>query len=153
PLFAVANLEMRHWAKLPGFRKRMQWFLDHRADLAQHISYMKSGDGDELRLLAIPSRDRLERVLRILLDERELLSPSGVRSLWRAHAERPYVLKLDGHEYRVGYDPAESTTELFGGNSNWRGPVWMPGNFLLIEALERYYHFYGDQLRVECPTG
>jgi hypothetical protein len=155
PLFAVENLETRHLAKLPGFRKRMQWFLDHRSDLAQHISYMKSadGDGNELRLLAIPSRERLERVLRILLDEREFLSPHGVRSLSRAHAERPYVLYLDGQEYRVGYDPAESTTELFGGNSNWRGPVWMPGNFLLIEALERYHHFYGDALRVECPTG
>src|SRR3989442_1196955 len=155
PLFAVENLETGHLAKLPGFRKRMQWFLEHRADLARHISYMKSPEGEEHdhRLLAIPSRERLERVLKILLDEREFLSPHGIRSLSRIHAEHPYALRIDGHEYRVGYDPAESTTELFGGNSNWRGPVWLPVNYLLVEALERYHHFYGDALKVECPTG
>ncbi len=155
PLLAVENLETQALAKLPGFRKRMQWFLDHRSDLARHISYMKSaeGDGNDVRLLAIPSRERLERVLKIMLDEREFLSPYGIRSLSRAYGEQPYTLNIDGHEYRVGYDPAESTTELFGGNSNWRGPVWMPGNYLLVEALERYHHFYGDALKVECPTG
>jgi hypothetical protein len=104
-------------------------------------------------LLALPSRERLVRVLRSVLDEDEFLSDYGVRSLSRAHAERPFVLQADGHEYHVAYEPAESTSELFGGNSNWRGPIWFPLNYLLIEALERYHAFYGDTLQVECPTG
>ena len=96
---------------------------------------------------------RLERVLRYMLDESELLSAHGIRSLSRAHRERPFVLTVDGQEYGVHYTPAESDSGLFGGNSNWRGPVWFPLNYLLAEALERYHHFYGDDLRVECPTG
>jgi hypothetical protein len=104
-------------------------------------------------LLAIPTRNQLERVLRYVLDENEFLSPYGIRSLSRIHSNRPYIFRLDGQEYRVDYEPGESTTRLFGGNSNWRGPVWFPVNYLLIEALERYHHFYGDSLRVECPTG
>jgi hypothetical protein len=103
--------------------------------------------------LAIPSRAQLERVLARLLDEREFLSPFGVRSLSRAHADEPFVLRVEGQEYRVDYTPGESTTAMFGGNSNWRGPIWMPLNYLLIEALERYGRFYGEQLQVECPTG
>jgi hypothetical protein len=105
------------------------------------------------RLLAIPSRARLERMLRVLLDEAEFLSPYGIRSLSRAHLERPFSLTAGGAEHRVGYEPGESGTWLFGGNSNWRGPVWLPVNYLLIEALERYHYFYGDSLEVECPTG
>ena len=93
------------------------------------------------------------RVLRYLLDENEFLSPYGLRSLSRVHQDRPYVLHVDGQEFRVDYDPGESTTGLFGGNSNWRGPIWFPINFLIVEALERYHHFYGDSLKVECPTG
>jgi hypothetical protein len=104
-------------------------------------------------MLAIPSRDRLERVLRYLLDEEEFLSPYGIRSLSRYHRDRPYTFRVNGEEYRVDYEPGESTTGLFGGNSNWRGPIWLPINYLLIEALERYHHFYGDGLQVECPTG
>jgi hypothetical protein len=130
----------------------MQWFLEHRPELARHISYMQDGAHGH-RLLAIPSRERLERVLRYMLDEREFLSPYGIRSLSRVHAEQPFVLRVDGVEHRVDYTPGESTTSLFGGNSNWRGPIWFPVNFLLIEALERYYHFYGDELQVELPTG
>jgi hypothetical protein len=106
-----------------------------------------------LTLLAIPRRDRLERVLRYVLDERELLSPYGVRSLSRVHADHSYVFQRDGASAEVRYVPGESQTGMFGGNSNWRGPVWFPVNFLLIEALERYHHFYGDDLKVECPTG
>jgi hypothetical protein len=104
-------------------------------------------------VLAIPSRERLTRVLRYVLDESEFLSPFGVRSLSRVHRDAPFVMHVNGDEYRVAYDPAESTTGLFGGNSNWRGPVWFPLNYLLIESLERYHHFYGDSFTVECPTG
>jgi hypothetical protein len=155
PLFAVEILEEDVLAKLPGFRKRMQWFLENRGDLAHHISYMAcSADAaDSHRLLAIPSRERLERVLRYLLDEGEFLSPHGIRALSRVHKDHPYVFRVGGMEHRVAYDPGESTTGLFGGNSNWRGPVWFPVNYLLVEALERYHHFYRDGLKVECPVG
>jgi Glycosyl hydrolase family 63 C-terminal domain len=155
PLFAVEILEEEVIARLPGFRSRMNWFLENRQDLAKNISYMNSGgeDEDSHRLLAIPSRERLERVLRYLLDENEFLSPHGVRALSRVHRDSPYTFGLGNEEYRVAYDPGESTTGLFGGNSNWRGPVWFPVNYLFVEALQRYHHFYGDDLRVECPTG
>jgi hypothetical protein len=135
--------------------KRLNWFLDNRPDLSRHISYLCSTvkSGHSHRLLAIPSRERLERVLPVMLDEKEFLSPHGIRSLSRAYLDQPYRLKLSGTEFEVHYSPAESDTVLFGGNSNWRGPVWMPANYLLIEALERYHHFYGDDLTVECPTG
>ncbi|HEX8164076.1 MAG TPA: hypothetical protein VF538_19550 [Pyrinomonadaceae bacterium] len=156
PLIAVVNLDEDVLARLEGFSKRMNWFLANRQDLARHISYVEKrerGQTHSLRLLAIPSRERLERVLRYVLDEREFLSPFGVRSLSRAHAADPYVVNFGGREFRVGYEPGESATGLFGGNSNWRGPIWFPVNFLLIESLERYHHFYGDSLRVECPVG
>jgi hypothetical protein len=113
----------------------------------------EAGQTHSLRLLAIPSRERLQRVLAYMLDEREFLSPYGIRSLSRAYADAPYVINLAGRDYQVSYEPGESQTGLFGGNSNWRGPVWFPVNFVLIEALERYHHFYGDNFRVECPTG
>jgi hypothetical protein len=155
PLFAAENLEADVLDNLPGFAKRLRWFIENRQDLARYISYFESpGDqGNGHRLLAIPSRDRLERVLKYVLDEREFLSPYGVRSLSRYHQEHPFVLDAGGEEHRVEYTPGESTTGLFGGNSNWRGPIWMPLNYLLVEALERYHHFYGDTLKVECPTG
>jgi hypothetical protein len=105
------------------------------------------------RLLAIPTRERLERVLCYLLDEREFLSPYGIRSVSRIHQDHPYVFHTDGREHRVDYVPGESNTWLFGGNSNWRGPIWFPINYLIVEALERYHKFYADTLRVECPTG
>ncbi len=156
PLLAVEVLEEDAIEKLPGFRKRLQWFLDHRQDLAKHISYMNDDDparGHGHRLLAIPSRERLVRVLQYLLDENEFLSPFGIRSVSKIHGTSPYVFHVNGEEYRVQYDPAEGTSHLFGGNSNWRGPIWLPINYLLVEALERYYHFYGDTLKVEFPTG
>ena len=154
PLFAVEVLEDDVLERLPGFRKRLQWFLDNRQDLAQYISYMEVGtSGHGRRLLAIPSRARLERVLRYLLDENEFLSPYGIRSLSRFHKENPYVCRTGGQENRVAYVPGDSDSAMFGGNSNWRGPIWFPVNYLLIEALERYHHVYGDALRVECPAG
>ena len=155
PLFACEVLEQEVIDKLPGFGRRLRWFLENRSDLSQHIAYMEheSEDGESYRLLAIPSRERLERVLRKMLDETEFLSPHGVRSLSRAYKDQPYVFGIEGMEHLVEYRPAESATNLFGGNSNWRGPVWFPVNYLLIEALERFHHFYGDSLQVECPTG
>jgi hypothetical protein len=155
PLCAVEVLDHAQLEQLPGFTKRMHWFLENRKDLRRHISYVESGPHYRhgARLLAIPSRERLERVLRYLLDENEFLSPFGIRSLSRVHREHPYILHDGEGEYRVEYTPGESDTAVFGGNSNWRGPVWFPINYLLIEALERYHHFYGDTLLVECPTG
>jgi hypothetical protein len=139
--------------QLPGFKKRMDWFLANRSDLARHIHYCTSRKEHGHRLLAVPSYDRLLRVLRYLLDENEFLSPYGIRSVSRVHAEKPYRFWVNGQEHRVDYVPGESTTGLFGGNSNWRGPIWFPINFLIVEALERYGHYYGDSVRVECPTG
>ncbi len=158
PLVAVEVIEDSKIEKLPGFYKRMMWFLEHRPELARHISYMEhqtdaEATPDGKRLLAIPNRQRLERVLHRLLDEREFLSPFGIRSLSRFHSEHPFVFSLNGTEYQVRYVPGESDSDMFGGNSNWRGPVWFPVNYLLIEALERYHHFYGDGLKVELPTG
>jgi hypothetical protein len=155
PLLAVEVLEDETIARLPGFRKRLRWFLQNRRDLAEQISYAEpqGPGGHGHRLLAIPSRPRLERLLRYLLDEGEFLSPFGIRSLSRIHKDRPYVCSTGGFPQRVDYEPGESNSPLFGGNSNWRGPIWFPVNYLLIEALERYHHFYGDTLLVECPTG
>ena len=167
PLFAVEVLEQDVIDRLPGFKKRLEWFIKHRPDLARHITYCLSdankpspfgrGQGEAKshshRLFAVPSPERLVRVLRYILDEYEFLAPYGVRALSRYHREHPYVMSLGGQEHRVEYVPGESNTGLFGGNSNWRGPIWFPVNYLLIEALERYHHFYGDALRVECPTG
>ena len=156
PLIAVEVLEADVINRLPGFRKRMEWFLENRKDLARHISCMASLGGDQPHhhlLLAIPSRDRLSSVLRYMLDENEFLSPFGVRSLSRRHLEQPYMFDALGDKLRVDYVPGESTTSIFGGNSNWRGPIWFPVNFLLLEALERYDHFYGESFTIECPTG
>ena len=152
PLCAVEVLPMATIRRLPGFEKRLRWFLANEKDLAQHVCFGDTGD-EPSALLAIPSRAQLERVLSHLLDEKEFLSPYGVRSLSRAHKDEPFVLKVEGQEYRVDYTPGESTTAMFGGNSNWRGPIWLPLNYLLIEALERYGRFFGEQLKVECPTG
>jgi hypothetical protein len=154
PLIACQNLEQKTIERLPGFRKRMEWFLENRSDLAQHISYMESHETSHVhRLLAIPTRERLERVLRYLLDENEFLSPHGVRAVSRFHREHPYVLNVMGEDHRVDFEPAESSTGLFGGNSNWRGPVWFPLNYLLIESLQKFHFYLGDSYKVECPHG
>jgi len=154
PLFAVEFIEEGRLDRLPGFAKRTRWFLENRRDLAGHISYMTRGEFDPgRRLLAIPTRERLERVLRYVFDESEFLSPYGVRSLSRAYRDHPFAVNIRGGAYRVDYEPGESRTWLFGGNSNWRGPVWFPLNYLLIEALQRYHLFYGDGLTMEFPTG
>jgi hypothetical protein len=151
----VEILEQEVIERFSGFSKRLRWFLENRQDLGQHISYMATcgPKGQVQRLLAVPSRDRLERVLRYVLDENEFLSPFGIRSLSRVHKEQPYVLRAAGEEYRVQYVAAESNTRLFGGNSNWRGPVWFPTNALLVEALQTIESFHHGAFRVELPTG
>ncbi|HEV3200942.1 MAG TPA: glucosidase [Bryobacteraceae bacterium] len=149
PLFAVEVLEDEVIDALPGFRKRMRWFLDNRPDLGQQIG--KASEGK--RLLAIPSRQQLERVLRYALSEEEFLSPFGIRSLSRYYHEHPFTAKTRWGVFSIAYDPGESTTPLFGGNSNWRGPIWFPINYLLVEALQRYHYYYGDGFKVECPAG
>ena len=153
PLFAVELIDEKRLAKLSGFAKRTRWFLENRQDLSASISHLVHQGGTGKYLLAIPSRARLERVLRYVLDEAEFLSDHGIRSLSRAYRDRPFALRTGGSEWRVGYVPGESDSGLFGGNSNWRGPVWMPMNYLLIESLERYHHFYGDNFQMEFPTG
>ena len=151
PLIAVEVLEEDRLRRLPGFYKRLEWFVKNRPELAQHVTYCENGH--HRRLLAIPSKPRLLRVLRYLLDEAEFLSPFGIRSLSKFHEGQPYIFKAGGEEHRVDYVPGESTSGLFGGNSNWRGPVWFPVNYLLVEALERFHHFYGNDVQVEFPTG
>jgi hypothetical protein len=150
PLIAVEVLDYAAIDRLPDFKKRLRWFLDNRRDLAGVVSF--TGERGKM-LLAIPSRQRMLRVLRRMLDEREFLSPFGIRSMSKAYEHEPFSCPVGGQILQVGYEPAESRTAIFGGNSNWRGPIWMPPNYLLIEALERYHHFYGDDLRVEHPVG
>ena len=154
PMIAVAVAPGETISRLPSFNKRMTWFMQNRPELALHISEINELEphATATRMLAIPSRDQLVRMLGYMLDENEFLSPYGIRSVSRYHKDHPYVLKWDCEDLRVDYTPGDSTTGLFGGNSNWRGPIWMPINYLLVEALERYHHFYGDSLKVECPA-
>ncbi len=157
PIMAIESIPESTIAALPGFKKRMQWFLENRPDMSDYTSYLVRDDKPTHahRLLAIPTADRLRAVLRYVLDEKEFLSPFGVRSLSLHHKGHPYIFRDDasGNEYRVDYTPGESTTGLFGGNSNWRGPIWFPLNYLLIESLERYHRFYGNSFQIDCPTG
>jgi hypothetical protein len=152
PLFAVETLESELLDRLPGFKRRLEWFIDNRRDLIGNVACMRTRGKGERRLLSIVGRDQLRRVLEIMLDENEFLSPYGIRALSRYHKDHPYTLSLNGNEYRVDYEPAESSTLLFGGNSNWRGPVWFPMNFLLIESLQKFHHYLGDDFKVEFPA-
>ncbi|MFO0706565.1 MAG: glucosidase [Nitrospira sp.] len=152
PLFAVETLDSDLVDALPRFKHRMQWFIENRPDFGAHVE-THSHDGGVRRFLSLVNRHRLKSVLRYLLDENEFLSPYGIRALSRYHKDHPYVLPVMGREYRVDYEPAESGTGLFGGNSNWRGPVWFPVNYLLIESLQKFHYFLGDQYTVEYPTG
>ena len=153
PLFACGTLEQEIIDKLGGFRKRMEWFIEHRPDLIGHLACMTDPGRGERRLLSIVKPDQLRRILTRMFDENEFLSPYGIRSLSRYHAAHPYTLGMDGSVKTVNYDPADSTSGMFGGNSNWRGPVWFPMNFLIIEALQRFDYYYGDEFRVELPHG
>jgi hypothetical protein len=155
PMIAVAVAPGETISRLPNFSKRMTWFLKNRPELAQNVSELNELETNSTatRMLAIPSREQLVRMLGYMLDENEFLSPYGIRSVSRYHKDHPYILHWDCEDLRVDYTPGDSTTSLFGGNSNWRGPIWMPINYLLLESLERYHHFYGSSLTVECPTG
>ena len=152
PLFAVETLDPEIVDKLPGFKRRMQWFIENRPALGEHIETQSTDDGPR-RFLSLVNRHRLKRVLGYMLDEKEFLSPYGIRAVSRHHLEHPYTLPVNGMEYRVDYEPAESSTGLFGGNSNWRGPIWFPVNYLLIESLQKFHFYLGDHYQVECPTG
>jgi hypothetical protein len=153
PLFAAETLEPDMLERLPGFKRRLEWFVDNRPDLTSQVACMRTPGRGARRLLSIVNREQLARVLSVMLDEAEFLSPNGIRAISRYHKDHPYVLHVNGTEHRVDYEPAESSTGLFGGNSNWRGPIWFPVNYLLIEALQRFHHYYGDGFTVEFPTG
>jgi len=153
PLFASFTLDPDLLDGLPGFKKRLEWFMENRPILRQHVTEQTQEDGRVRRLLSIVNPERLPRVLRLMLDEEEFLSPHGIRSLSRIHRNYPYEIHIDGSTYGVKYEPAESETYMFGGNSNWRGPVWFPVNFLLIESLQRFHYYLGDDWKVVCPTG
>jgi hypothetical protein len=153
PLLAVETLEQDIVDRLPGFKRRMQWFIDNHPDVPEHIESVQTADKGMRRLLSLVNREQLESVLRYLLSESEFLSQYGIRAVSKFHKDNPYVLSVNGMKHRVDYEPAESSTGLFGGNSNWRGPIWFPINFLLLEALQKFHHFYGDRFKVELPTG
>jgi hypothetical protein len=153
PIFAVETLEPELLNRMPGFRRRLEWFIENRPDLTGNVACMHTEGLEERRLLSVLTPDNLRRVLRYMLDESEFLSEYGIRSLSRYHEQHPYVLHLNGTEHRVDYEPAESRSGLFGGNSNWRGPIWFPVNFLLVESLQKFHHYLGDDYKVEFPTG
>lgn len=161
PLFAVMTLEPAMLEKLPGFKTRLEWFINNRDDLKRNVACMESQGVGARRMLAlcyvtlgrVETEDKLRRILTKLLDETEFLSDYGVRALSRYHAEHPYVFEVNGQPHQVSYEPAESSSGLFGGNSNWRGPIWFPVNYLLIESLQKFHHYVGDDFKVECPTG
>jgi hypothetical protein len=153
PLMAVETLQPQLLDRLPNFKRRLEWFISNRPELAKNVASLSSGGMESRRLLALLDEERLKRVLRVMLDETEFLSPGGIRSLSKYHQAHPVSVRIGGTDFRVDYTPAESTSGLFGGNSNWRGPVWFPLNFLLIEALQNFHFFYGDDCRIEFPSG
>jgi hypothetical protein len=153
PLFAVETLEPGILDRHPGFKRRLEWFVENRPDLTNNIASMTSEGKGDRRLLSIADPDQLRDILKYMLDEREFLSPYGIRALSQFHRDHPYVLNVDGMEHRVDYEPGESASGLFGGNSNWRGPVWFPTNFLLVESLQKFHHYLGEEFKVEFPTG
>ncbi len=153
PLFAVETLEPELLERLPEFKKRLEWFLNYRPELAALVSHWEIPGSGQRRLLSLLRGRRMKALLRRMLDESEFLSEYGVRSISRAHRDQPYVFPLDGHMMSVRYQPAESDSGAFGGNSNWRGPIWFPVNYLLIESLRKLHGYYGDDFKVECPTG
>ncbi len=161
PLFAVMTLEPEVLQKLPGFRERLEWFINNRTDLKKNVACMETKGLGARRMLALcsvtldslESEAKLRSILEKLLDENEFLSDYGIRAMSRFHKDHPYTFCVDGNPNQVRYEPAESTSGLFGGNSNWRGPIWMPVNYLLIESLQKFHHYLGDDFKVECPTG
>jgi Glycosyl hydrolase family 63 C-terminal domain len=153
PLFAVDTIEQDVIDRLPGFRRRMEWFIKHRPDLCSNLASLSRQGVKSRRLLSVLVQSRFLRVLERMLDESEFLSPYGIRSVSKFHHAAPFRLNVDNREYSVDYEPAESRTDIFGGNSNWRGPIWFPVNYLLIESLQRFNYYFGEELQVEFPTG
>jgi hypothetical protein len=153
PLYAVQIMEPELLDSMPGFKMRLEWFIENRKDLTEHMACMETEGHKKRRLFSITDREQLQRILAVMLDEKEFFSPHGIRALSRYHKAHPYMLDVAGANHQVDYEPAESTTGLFGGNSNWRGPIWFPVNFLLIQALRRFHAYYHETFLVECPTG
>jgi hypothetical protein len=153
PLFAVETLEPELLDKVPQVKQRLEWFLNYRPDLARLVSHWHHEGRGKRRLLSLLRGHRMKRLLARMLDENEFLSPYGVRAISKVHEREPYAFRVDGMDLTVRYLPAESDSGLFGGNSNWRGPIWFPVNFLIIESLQKFHHYYGDDFRVECPVG
>jgi len=153
PLFAVETLEPATLAKLPAFSQQMEWFLHHRPDLAGLVSHWNVAGVGERRLLSLLRGHRMKAVLKRMLDPKEFLGEYGVRAVSRYHKAHPFTYRVNGHVLQVDYEPSESRSRLFGGNSNWRGPIWFPVNFLIIESLQKFHHYYGDDFKIECPTG
>jgi hypothetical protein len=153
PLYAVQTMNPELLDAMPAFKRRLEWFIENRADLIGNLACMRTQGHKERRLFSVATRPQLERILEVMLDENEFLSPYGIRALSAYHRDHPYMVDLDGQSHSVHYEPAESSTGLFGGNSNWRGPIWFPVNYLLIQALRRFFDYYGESFRVECPTG
>ncbi|MGH1366155.1 MAG: MGH1-like glycoside hydrolase domain-containing protein [Calditrichia bacterium] len=152
PLFAVEVIEPSTLEKLPNFRERLEWLLENRPELAELVSRWEEPGVGERRLLSLLRGHRMKLLLRRMLDESEFLSDYGIRGLSKVHKDVPYKLDIQGKTFSVAYTPAESDTRLFGGNSNWRGPIWFPVNYLLIESLQRFHHYYGDDFLVEYPS-
>jgi len=153
PLFAVETLEPGMLDRMPDFKRRMEWFIQNRPDLTKNVASMSDCGMKDRRLMSTVDEGQLRSMLKYMLDENEFLSPYGIRALSRFHRNHPYLLEVDGMHHRVDYEPAESSTGLFGGNSNWRGPIWFPVNFLLVESLQKFHHYYGNDFKVEFPTG
>ncbi len=153
PLFAVESFAPELLEKFPAFTRRLEWFIDHRPDITAGVACMRTPGVAGRRFFSIVDPQKLRRIARRLLDETEFLSPHGIRALSRAHRDQPYMLQVDGMSFGVSYEPAESSSGLFGGNSNWRGPIWFPVNYLLIESLQKFHHYLGDSFQVEFPSG
>jgi Glycosyl hydrolase family 63 C-terminal domain len=153
PLFAVETLDPELLDRVPEFKRRLEWYLTYRPELASLVSHWNEPGRGQRRLLSLLRGHRMKRLLKRMLDETEFLSPFGIRALSRVHEANPYAFRVDDMELAVRYQPAESDSGLFGGNSNWRGPIWFPVNYLIIESLQKFHHYYGDDFRIECPTG
>ena len=153
PLFAVEVLDHHLLEAVPEFAKRLEWFLKNKPELASLVSRWQEKNENEKHLLSLLRGHRMKKILQRMLDESEFFSDYGIRALSKFHDEHPYEVIVDGTSFSVEYTPGESTTGLFGGNSNWRGPIWMPVNYLLVESLQRFHYYYGDDFKVECPTG
>jgi hypothetical protein len=153
PLYAVESFPSELLERFPSFLRRLEWFIDHRPDLTEGVACMRTRGAEDRRLFSVVSPERLRRILRVMLDGTEFLSDHGVRSVSAVHRDRPFELPVGGTVHRVRYEPAESSSGLFGGNSNWRGPIWLPTNYLLVESLRKFHRYLGDQFRVELPAG